>query len=258
MKQKRVYYKEILLFVVSLCVMYFATFAKIDSYAKERLDSSFQQALGVFATAKALNAVISLVQGTEVGPPGVTLTIGEVLDPINDLVERFSWVMLASLSSLGIQKILFNIVTCKGFNAIIVFLLMLFNLIYFARNRFEKRFVGYAFNIVILVVFVRFSIPLMTFANDFVYDNFVRSEYSIAKAQEEISKTQNEFSKFDESKTSLFSSNYYKKKLNDFKIFASKASDNIVDLIIVFIFKAIFFPLVFILILYRIIQRLLI
>ena len=37
---------------------------------------------------------------------GVTLSIGELLDPFNDMVERFSWVMLLTSVSLGIQKIL--------------------------------------------------------------------------------------------------------------------------------------------------------
>ena len=30
----------------------------------------------------------------------------KVLDPINDLAERFSWVMLVNTASLGIQRIL--------------------------------------------------------------------------------------------------------------------------------------------------------
>src|SRR5660397_82253 len=106
------HWSKILVFIMSLFIVYWATFATINENANIRLDSSFKQALAVFATAKGLNAVISLVQGTEVGPPGVTISIGEILDPINDLVERFSWIMLASLTSLGIQKIMMNIVTC--------------------------------------------------------------------------------------------------------------------------------------------------
>ena len=56
------YYQNILLFVLSLSVVYFATFVNIDKKASEKIDYSFNQAINVFATAKALNAVISLVQ----------------------------------------------------------------------------------------------------------------------------------------------------------------------------------------------------
>lgn len=60
-----------------------------------------------FATARTLNAVISVVQGTQVelqpGGVGMTFTPGQVLDPINDLVEQFSLLMLAASVSFGVQ-----------------------------------------------------------------------------------------------------------------------------------------------------------
>jgi len=125
------YWANTLLFILSILVIYLTTFAKLDSNAKTRIEASFNQALGVFATAKALNGVISLVQGTEVGPPGVTISIGEILDPINDLVERFSWIMLASLTSLGIQKILMNIVVFNGFTILLIASLVISNILFF-------------------------------------------------------------------------------------------------------------------------------
>ena len=38
-----------------------------------------------------------------------SVSIGETLDPLNDLIERFSGVMLWGLSSLALQKILITI-----------------------------------------------------------------------------------------------------------------------------------------------------
>lgn len=65
--------------------------------------------LSVFALARGLNAVISVAQGTEMSiePMGVglTLTPGEILDPLNDLIEQFSTVLLIASASLGVQKI---------------------------------------------------------------------------------------------------------------------------------------------------------
>jgi hypothetical protein len=43
------------------------------------------------------------------GVSGIALAV--YLDPVNDLVERFSWVMMAATVSLGIQNVLLDIST---------------------------------------------------------------------------------------------------------------------------------------------------
>lgn len=242
-----------LVFIGSIFVIYFTTFAKLDSVAYDRIDSSFNQALGVFATAKALNGVISLVQGTEVGPPGVTITIGEILDPINDLVERFSWIMLASLSSLGIQKILMNIVVFNGFEILLIVSLLVSNLLlYVQQKRYKKNKIIF-FKFTILLIFLRFSIPFMAMSNEFVYINFVKQDYNIEQSKNVISSAEVNIGKFNYKWYSFFDVEYYKQKKSELSKIASDAADHIVDLIIVFIFQTMFFPIVFLWFLYRII-----
>ena len=81
---------------------------KIDTKGIAYFDDSLERALYTFAVARGLNAVISVIQGTVVsGSPGgigLQFSVGEILDPINDLLERFSWIMLFSTISLGIQN----------------------------------------------------------------------------------------------------------------------------------------------------------
>lgn len=240
-----------IVFILSIFVIYSATFAKVDSTAKSRIESSFNQALGVFATAKALNGVISLVQGTEIGPPGVTISIGEILDPINDLVERFSWIMLASLSSLGIQKIFMNIVGYDSFTLVLVFSILVSNILYLIRLKKYKKSRNLFLKFTILLVFLRFSIPLMALSSEFVYVNFVQQDYSIEKSQKVIKEAQHDISKFDDKNASYFSTKYYKNKMIEFEKIATDAGNHIVDLIIVFIFQTMLFPLIFLFILYR-------
>ena len=83
-----------------------------DSASDDYSDEAFKRGLVTFAIARALNGVISVAQGTEVavepGGVGVNFTVGQILDPINDLVEQFSSVMLVATSSLGLQNILLN------------------------------------------------------------------------------------------------------------------------------------------------------
>ena len=115
--------KLILVALTSVLLVIALSFT-IDENAKKLIDESFKQAVIVFGSAKALNGVISLAQGTEIDLPFVVIAIGEILDPINDLVEQFSLIMLASLISLGIQKILLNFVTNEIFNYILIVLVV--------------------------------------------------------------------------------------------------------------------------------------
>ena len=62
----------------------------MDQRAAADYETLFQRALVTFALARTINGVISVVQGTEVALQpagvGVTLTPGEIRDPVNDLV----------------------------------------------------------------------------------------------------------------------------------------------------------------------------
>ena len=66
----------------------------IDKASGEQAENALKNALVTFAVARTLNGVISAAQGTEValepGGVGVVLSVGEILDPVNDLIERFS------------------------------------------------------------------------------------------------------------------------------------------------------------------------
>ena len=87
----------------------------LDDVANTATLDSFKRALAVAALARGFNGVISVAQGTEVAIQpvgvGVTLTLGEILDPLNDLVERFSALALLASVSLGLQLTLGQMVT---------------------------------------------------------------------------------------------------------------------------------------------------
>lgn len=251
----------ILLFSILALVLSF-TFV-IDIKGKELIDDSFTQAVLVFGSAKALNAVISLAQGTELSVPFFTLAIGEVLDPINDLVEQFAFVMLASLTSLGIQKILMNFVTSEVYNITLAVSLVVLNIWLFFRFSKDEKFRTYFFKIAIVLVFLRFAVPLMGYVNDLVYENFVKSQYNIEKLNENIIKVKDEVSEVTKSTiekkeeksffsniTDKFDSSFYAKKVDEYKNAVDNSSEYIVGLIIAFVFQTIFLPVLFLLVLY--------
>ena len=65
----------------------------------EYADATFKRALVAFGVARGINAAISVLQESEVRVGvgvGASVKPGQALDPVNDLVERFSWVMLVT------------------------------------------------------------------------------------------------------------------------------------------------------------------
>lgn len=256
-------------FIVALSVVAVIlafTFA-IDIKGKALIDESFTQAVLVFGSAKALNAVISLAQGTELDLPFLTVAIGEVLDPINDLVEQFALVMLASLTSLGIQKILLSFATSTMYNVILAVCLLGLNIWLFVRFSKDERIRTLFFKITVIILFLRFAVPLIGYVNHIAYENFVKPQYNIEQLNQNIVAVKDEVNKvttqtieqkqessFFNKMAQTFDSSFYSQKVNEYKDAVNNSSDYVIDLIIVFIFQTIFLPILFLIVLYQFVK----
>ena len=99
--------------VVAICIV--SSMGLIDHYSHEYLDEALTTGAIVYATARGINAAVSMLQGTELEVFFATVSIGEALDPLDDLIERFSALLLIALGSLAAQKILLEIVSSAFF-----------------------------------------------------------------------------------------------------------------------------------------------
>ena len=106
---------QVVTIVAVLLSVVLALIPATDEVGQSHVDTAFKRALVGYALARGLNGAISVAQGTEVAIQpagvGVNFTPGQILDPVNDLVERFSWIMMLASSSLGIQKVLLSMST---------------------------------------------------------------------------------------------------------------------------------------------------
>jgi hypothetical protein len=155
----------------------------LQSMATRVVDSSLKSAVITFASLRALNGFISVVQGTEVsaGPilGQVTIAIGQGLDPINDLIEQVSTVMLWATVSLGIQKAV--LVLCG--NWVVSALITLTAIGWAAAFVMGKSYT--ALNRVMLIMFlVRFLFPVMAVGSHAVFDTFFAND--LTDAQREV------------------------------------------------------------------------
>lgn len=155
--------------------------SRVDATASDYYSESVTKALAAYAVARMLNAAISVVQGTDVAVSpagvGVSLSVGEILDPINDLVERFSWVLLLSTVSLGAQKILMEIGVWAGFRVFVVLAMgVLLTGLWIPRaGSIHLKPLG--LRILIAAVVVRFCLPVIGVTSDMVYGAFLDDTY---------------------------------------------------------------------------------
>ena len=228
----------------------------LDNNAQTTTEASFKRALATFALARGLNGVISVAQGTEIAiqPLGVGLTItaGEILDPLNDLVERFSWLALVACASLGTQMLMTELLS----NVWISSLLSVTVLAYLFVLWWPKGFAGreILLKICLLLVFTRFVFTVVTLASGWInsavlIDRQEASMERIAQTTENIELLQVEdtdasllerFSTFLDEQRQLFD---VRAQLLALKERVESAIEALVDLIIVFVVQTLILPI---------------
>ncbi len=90
----------------------------LDDLAHKRLSDTTKESVGIYALARATNASISVLQSSEVGMAlvgKVSVKLGEVLDPINDAIERLSSIMLWAIGSLLLQRLVLEVTSTAVF-----------------------------------------------------------------------------------------------------------------------------------------------
>ncbi len=169
------YPRRIAVVVVAALLALASWSTPLDSAAEQRVDSILTRALVTFATARALNAVISVLQSGQVGAQvgvGMSIKPGEILDPVNDLVETFSDVMLAVTVALGVHKILLAI---GAWWVVPLVLSACAALLVIAGLRGSPpRWLSQAF---VLLVLLRFAIPVATVGSDMLFSRFLAPGY---------------------------------------------------------------------------------
>ena len=237
----------------------------IDRASEEQAENALKNALVTFAVARTLNGVISAAQGTEValepGGVGVVLSVGEVLDPINDLIERFSAVMLIAASSLGLQALLLTITSWWGVTAFLFTAAAGFLVVIWAPNSTAAAYAGPALRILLILLFVRFAVPVLIVGTTLISNAFLAPEQEAATAilrdtTADIERMNEETKAVSADDQSLMErlgemiddsleSMRVGDRMKELKESASNAAEHIVNLIAIFVLQTILLPLLF-------------
>ena len=170
----------------------------IDDYSTQYTDRSIFQAGAVFGISRALNAAISVAQTSTI-EVGIaihgSITIGEVLDPLNDLVERFSEVMTISLSSLVLQKILLGVASHDVFKWLCTLSGLLVLLLLWFKN---NHWLNLATNTFLILILTRLSLAIVLSLNHLADHFFLKEE--IETNQQQIESLQTDIDALNEKK----------------------------------------------------------
>ncbi|MEH6581238.1 MAG: hypothetical protein V7754_04825 [Halioglobus sp.] len=160
--------KALLLSLILLPLI--AWLGPLEKLSYAYLDETLTNAGLIYATARGINAVISVIQTTEIDAAVVSVQVGQVLDPINDLVERFSAVMLAALGSLALQKIVLELVSDTTFTLLLTVLAACSVTSLLVGDR---KFYPYLVRGFWVTVCLRFSLVLVVLANSWIDSAFL-------------------------------------------------------------------------------------
>ncbi len=173
-------HKPSMILVILLAML--AWFPLFDNLAQTQVDAGLKRALASYATARTLNASISVAQGTQtaVQPAGVGVVLapGEVLDPVNDLVEQFSDLMLIASASFGVQKLLMEM----GASWVVSLVLSLVAVGWVAmlwRGQAPPRLLTRGLAVLLLI---RFALSVTALVSDGLFQAFMDERYQASQS----------------------------------------------------------------------------
>jgi hypothetical protein len=260
---------------VTLLVVMYAGW--LDNSAKDYTEQGLKRVLVTYAVARGLNGLISVAQGTEVSVEpvgiGMTFTPGQILDPVNDLVEQFSWLVLASGVSLGIQRLLIVMTSSMGFTILVSVMVAIAMAAYWWQN-IPQNISRVITRIAVILLVLRLVIPVIALLNQAVYWYFLQPQYETSQAVLEQSgfelqqqqpsagvqvPPQNEaiMDKLKRAYQSASDAVDIDARLDRIKQTASDMSERILDLMVVFFVQSLLFPLLFLWLAYRLLMQLL-
>ena len=153
-------------------------------------DGYFQQAITkaglAYATCRTINASVSIVQNSslQLEPAGIglSLAVGQALDPIDDMTERLSDVMVTAITSLGVQKLAYEI-GVSFVPPILGACLLVWSMLIWIEHEKAAALRNHLLQALLLVAVFRFCLPVSSVACAYVQDHFFDARIANARQQ---------------------------------------------------------------------------
>lgn len=236
-------FSKYLLFSGLALVLLLAWIKPFEANATQQVDDGLKRALVTYATARAMHAGVSALQGTQVNasPAGIgaTFSPGQLLAPVAELLKQFSDLMLLVAVTFGLQKLLISLGTAQLITVMLTLSVLAWGLLRWRQVDPPT----WLTKVLILMVLVRFALPLTALGSEQIYQSFVHSSYQQSQAAIEA--------EFNNSPVSDHTNNSYWDRLKQIphekytalKGKVEQATEHIVTLMAIFILQTIVTPL---------------
>ena len=181
--------------------------------------------------------------------------------------------MLASSASFGIQKVFIEISASLIISIILTILLVIVMISLWKKNLISANKENILFRLLLILLFIRFAVPLSAIGSELMYNYFLEQEYQ--KSSQKLGQTKDSISSINASLqkdigsddgeqdiidkavdllNSAKSSLDISRKITEYKNAVADASQNTINLIVIFVIQTVIFPLLFLWVIYQIIK----
>ncbi|MEH6493114.1 hypothetical protein [Halopseudomonas sp.] len=167
---------RVAVFILAALVVLLSWLGSADRASVEYVDGALLQASVAFASARALNALVSVLQSTTLSFSlfgGVAVTLGELLDPFNDLIEQYGTLMQWAIGSLLTQKILLGVVSHALFKVLVTVSAALLIISLYWR---QGHWMPLCLRLFLALLFLRFALAAVVLLNGVVDHYFLDTE----------------------------------------------------------------------------------
>ena len=171
--KKKFIYSLLIIFLVFLLKIIPKEIPYFDKKGEEYFNNAIQETIAIYGVVRITNALVSVAKETEIEITpvgvGITLHIGQFLDPLDDATERLSTILTISLAILGLMKIFKEILTVYTFKLISYILILFLPIIWIEKL---KNYYLPILTTIILILGLRFALPVCGIVNNYLYINF--------------------------------------------------------------------------------------
>ena len=255
--------KRVLLAVFTAALVACAWLGPLEPPAKRHVDAGLERALLSYASARAVNAVLSVAQGTELAVQpagvGVVLAPGQALEPINDLVEQFANLMLTACVAFGVQKVLLTVGAHWSVSAALTLAALGWATVHF-RRRAPPAWLS---RLLLVLLMARFALPVVVIGSDLLFEKFMADDYQTS--QRAIETVAQHLDQLDAPAASAaptwleklkgWTARDLKASYAQLKQAAEQASERVIKLMVVFLLQTLVFPVALLGILWSVARR---
>jgi hypothetical protein len=182
-------YRRFFVLAIACAVLAACWLVPPDRFAREQVTAGLQRSLTAFAAARALGAVVSVVQSVKV-EVGLSVAPGEALRPLSELIDRFAAVMLAASVAFGVQLLLLGVGGHLAVSVALTLAVLAWTVLRWrppaaaeapepAGPQPALRWLG---PLLVGLLVARFAVPVAALANEAAYHAVMAGEYQSALA----------------------------------------------------------------------------